>query len=123
MKKRSPLAERRATRRAKRALAEEKRTITMPPPMARNAPASREAIHFFKAAHRTLAGLWWRWQNEKAYEDINDYRKTLAPYAHSAGVTIEKMTKRPFGCVFSIADGRRYQLSETGRKYSYQRIS
>lgn len=48
-----------------------------------------------------LCYLWERWQDEKEYEDINDYLKAIQ-------IRIPgdfKMTKRPFGFVAKCDDG------------------
>jgi hypothetical protein len=49
-----------------------------------------------------LGYLYGRWQDERQYEDIEDYRKAVevkAPY-----VKIIKMSKRPFGFIFEAED-------------------
>lgn len=51
-------------------------------------------------ATETLEALYCRWQDEKAYEDINDYQKALQKALPD--MAIAKMTKRPFGCLIHI---------------------
>lgn len=48
-----------------------------------------------------LCYLWARWQDEKEYEDINDYLKAIQIRIPGAF----KMTKRPFGFVSRCDDG------------------
>lgn len=86
------------------------------------AEKSQSALDFFKAAKETVLYLAMRWQDESQFEDINDYKTPLIELAIKHGVTIEKMTKRPFGCVF-VTDGKRFQLKCTSRVYSYVRIA
>ena len=44
----------------------------------------------------TLFNAYMRYQDEKEYEDINDYLEVFKKYDKS----IKKMSKRPFGIVF-----------------------
>ena len=54
-----------------------------------------------------------RWSDEGEYEDINDYKKVLDPIVKRLGLTIDKMTKRPFG--FQVVHGgMRYQVNTRG---------
>ena len=55
-----------------------------------------------------VAYLIARWQEEREHEDINEYRPHLQREAPD-GVEITGMTKRPFGCRFSI-DAERFVL-------------
>lgn len=95
-------------------------TIIQLPP--RNAPASPIARGFSEAVADLSFNLWNRWQDEKDYEDINDYLEPYKPLAKKYGVELIKMTKRPFGLQFRISDGREYQISTTSRATGYQRI-
>ena len=81
-----------------------------------------EALNFFNKAQATFEMLYDRWQDEKAYEDINDYQKPLESIARECGITITKMTKRPFGCHFSV-DNKIFALSLSAKSYSYKRIA
>jgi hypothetical protein len=58
---------------------------------------------------QTLDYLYSRWQDEKEYENINDYAKPMNRHFERHGLTLEKMTKRPFGCIVVI-NGKRYQV-------------
>ena len=55
--------------------------------------------------------LWERWQDEKEYEDFNDYAKEMAKMVSDTIGTQVKYsgTKRPFGLKFS-ANGCNYHL-------------
>lgn len=46
----------------------------------------------------TFANLWERWQDEKDYEDINEYGKVLHGAINEIGeCMLFKATKKPFG--------------------------
>ena len=81
-----------------------------------------QALAFFNTAGDTLAYLWSRWQDEKEYEDINDYAKPLQSLADAAGVTIVKMTKRPFGCVIAVEEKQFTVTIKGNGAYEYRRI-
>ena len=49
----------------------------------------------------TVAGLYFRWQDEKEYEDINDYLTTIKKTIPEAYA----ITKRPFGIKVKCDDG------------------
>lgn len=48
--------------------------------------------------------LYYRWQDEKKFEDINDYGKALAAPACKAinGAKLVSANKKPFGATFSV---------------------
>ena len=48
-----------------------------------------------------MCNLYYRWQDEKEYEDINDYLEIIRKHIPEA----EKMTKRPFGVLVRIKEG------------------
>lgn len=55
-------------------------------------------VIYNKEVSNTFANLWDRWQDEKEYEDINEYGKVL----HGAINKVDecmlfKATKKPFG--------------------------
>lgn len=52
-----------------------------------------------------VGNLAARWDDEREYEDINDYRTVLAPFFQAAGFDIVKMSKRPFGFTTKSVDG------------------
>ena len=80
------------------------------------------ASDFFTAVADTTGYLYERWLDEKDYEDINDYLPVVAKIADEFGVSIVKMTKRPFGFHFTV-DGRTYAMCATLRTISYKRIA
>jgi hypothetical protein len=61
-----------------------------------------QAVEFSNKAGKILLPLWERWQDESKYENIADYAAPLQATATACDVTIEKMTARPFGCVFTV---------------------
>lgn len=49
--------------------------------------------------------LYERWQDEKEYEDFNDYVKVMMKYMPE-GATLVKGTKRPFGVVINYGGNK-----------------
>ena len=64
-----------------------------------------------------LCGLWERWQDEKDYEDINDYLAVIKNHLPSA----YKMSKRPFGVLCKCDDGDLH--IQVKRKGNYLNLS
>jgi hypothetical protein len=80
------------------------------------------ALAFFDEVYETLSDLYGRWQDEKEYEDIEDYRAPFVEVAKKHGVRIVKMTKRPFGFVFSTELGT-YTATANASGVAYKRIA
>ena len=59
---------------------------------------------------------YMRWQNEKDYEDINDYSILFEKKLDPLVIKFLKMTKRPFGFKFT-AGGKKFQLAITAKRY------
>ena len=69
-----------------------------------------------------LVYLWGRWQDEKEYEDFEDYKKS-ASKSLPKGMDFVRMTKRPFAVTFAYKGADRHmKLSVTSRKYSLQYV-
>jgi hypothetical protein len=83
---------------------------------------SINALRFYEAGETLFLSLSARWQDERQYENIEDYRTVLLPLAMEHSVTIERMTKRPFGCEFTT-EGKRFVLKCGASTYSYKRIA
>jgi len=72
----------------------------------------------------TFINLWVRWQDEKEYEDINEYGKvmfdTLTKQLPNIGAEYLSVNKRPFGIRVKL-DGRAWNISVTrsGRGFSF----
>lgn len=49
-----------------------------------------------------MAYLYRRWQDEKQYEDINEYGDAIKKVLPKKGVTFLRMSKRPFGPVIGF---------------------
>ena len=60
-------------------------------------------------AIRQFDYLYWRWQDEKQYEDFNDYVGAMMKYMPS-GATLVKGSKRPFGVTINYG-GQKVQIS------------
>ena len=56
--------------------------------------------------------LYIRWQDEKEYEDFKEYEGGMIKNLPD-GATMESMTKRPFRCIFRLADGTRKWIKVT----------
>lgn len=69
-----------------------------------------------------LGYLYGRWQDEKEYEDINDYGKA---FTKNTGYPVIRMKKSPMTFVFShpkVADSV-YELKVTARSTSWRRVA
>lgn len=71
----------------------------------------------------SMGYLYSRWQDEKQYEDFEEYKKVmiknLEPFE---GFTLTKATKRPFGFQFTIGNGALYAVEVNSRSSSWGRI-
>jgi len=76
---------------------------------------------FLNEGTETLSYLYERWQDEREYENINDYAKPLTALATKHGLKIEKMNKRPFGCDVSI-NNRKFRVDVTARSMGWKEI-
>lgn len=61
-----------------------------------------DSIHTDIEFQHTIANLTGRWNDEKEFEDINDYKAVLQKVLDKFDVSIIKMHKRPFGCTVLI---------------------
>ena len=60
--------------------------------------------------------LFGRWLDEQKYEDIVDYAIPFADVLKPFGVVVVRMTKRPFGVIFTL-NGGTYHLRRTMKTY------
>ena len=67
--------------------------------------ATPERVQKVMANIQLIVNLYWRWLDEREYEDINEYGKVIAS---KLGFPVQ-MTKRPFGFKFD-----NYQAKVTG---------
>lgn len=74
---------------------------------------------FIDTNQRLLGNLWGRWQDEKEYEDINDYGKVIAE-KFPEGWTLLKSNKRPFGVTVKI-EAEEWKISVTGTSMGWKR--
>lgn len=65
-----------------------------------------------EAVFNTFINLYGRWQDEKEYEDFNDYVKVMQTSVEKVvgKITNVKGTKKPFGLKFTTSDGREVSL-------------
>ena len=86
--------------------------------MVKNTEKTRAAaLKIYKDNELTIQNLRCRWFEEGQFEDFNDYRHGLKIKDEN----FVKMTKRPFGFKFKVADSV-YQMSCNDRHISYKRI-
>jgi hypothetical protein len=83
--------------------------------------ATPEALVFFERIEEIMCELYGRWQDEKDYEDINDYSKPLEGAAKVSKVKILGMTKKPFGVRYSVGEKEFHAFIKGGRTYRYNR--
>jgi len=81
------------------------------------------AAKFYKDMQGTMVDLAVRWQDEKEYEDINDYAKPIKPKVEAIGGEFIKMMKSPsFGFTFKLGIAT-YRINHGKTIYSYKRIA
>lgn len=83
---------------------------------------SQAASDFFDAAAPVLGDLRVRWEYERGYEKIADYILPFRSIAAKHGVTLGRMTARPFGFTFSV-DGKTFQINISRNTVGYRRIA
>lgn len=85
-------------------------------------PADLKRINaMVNGLEETMAHLYSRWQDEKEYEDINDYGAVIIKKLPK-GFKLLKMSKRPFGFDWTMENGFKYQLTMTARQLAWKRI-
>jgi hypothetical protein len=62
-----------------------------------------------------LTNLYERWQDEKQYENFNDYKKVIKQQMKE--FNIKNVTKRPFGIVFNYKDNEFFYGLKVDGKY------
>ena len=82
---------------------------------------TKKAKKFFNETAPFVECLAFRWDNEKEYEDINDYKTALQKKGKEFGVKILKMTKRPFGFTWKLGKAT-YKTKTTSKNISMARI-
>jgi hypothetical protein len=80
----------------------------------------------FNAMQKTMEMLWGRWQDEKEYEDFQDYvdhlnkvLEAMKKQTMTTNAVFVKMQKRPFQFVFDF-EGWRVSFKMTARQYSWR---
>lgn len=77
-----------------------------------------KVVIFLNDITETMSSLYSRWQDEKEYEDINDYQLPLKTLLEKHGVIITQMLKRPFGFKMTM-DGKKWQVKSVCRGYNF----
>jgi hypothetical protein len=81
-----------------------------------------KALQLFEKLQNLMVNLYSRWQDEKDYEDINDYGVNIKKYVVEIGGEFIKMNKRPFGFVYKLENAI-YQVIVRSSRYEYKRIA
>ena len=75
----------------------------------------------YEKLQTSVIDLSCRWNDEKEYEDINDYGDVLKTKVEELDGTFVKMTKRPFGFTFTVDDAK-YKIGCNATQYYYKRM-
>lgn len=81
---------------------------------------SKSVQAFINTNQNLLGNLWARWQDEKEYEDINEYGARIAKQ-FPEGWKLLKSNKRPFGITVQI-EAEEWKISITGRSMGWKRV-
>jgi hypothetical protein len=80
----------------------------------------------FNAMQKTMELLWGRWQDEKQYEDFQDYInhcstvfETMKGATKTNNAVFVQMSKRPFAILFDF-EGWQVQFKITSKQYSWR---
>ena len=68
-----------------------------------------------------LGYLWGRWQDEKEYEDFDEYANVMKAMVENAGIKFVKASKRPFG--YTIDIGRQVMIYATATHLNWKTIT
>lgn len=68
-----------------------------------------------------MSYLYDRWQDEREYEDFNDYRDAMVKAVGVIRGKFVKAHKRPFGCTFVSEKGLSYRFKITSAHYQFKR--
>jgi len=71
----------------------------------------------YKEMEKPLSSLYWRWDDEKEYEDFKDYIAHAKKKIEELGVTFIGMKKSPFSIFYSVA-GYKGELRISKTKYT-----
>lgn len=105
-----------------KALAHPATQSAQPKPATNDQAIADKVQKFFRANQNLIVSLYYRWQDECEYENIADYSKVIAKPVVKIGGKFVKMTKRPFGFVFTL-DGSTFHFTINGSRYSFKRIA
>ena len=78
----------------------------------------------FEKLENLVLNLSARWCAERAYEDIEDYKKVIEKEL-SSKIRLLGVSKKPFGFTFKHLDfiGANYCIYTTGSSYAWKRIA
>ena len=76
---------------------------------------------FYRRIQEGMLNLHARWQEEKEYEDFNDYENVFRTWIPK-GFALIKATKRPFGFTFQVGTDAVYSITCSSKTYSWGRI-
>lgn len=88
----------------------------------RNLDIRKNLSVLFDETADSLEYGWSRWQDEREYEDINDYAQLFTKAIEKSGFQLIKMTKRPFGFIVNPKPEVTIQYYCNGRNAGYKQI-
>lgn len=79
------------------------------------------AEEIWKSCEIRVSYLFSRWQDEKEYEDFNEYVKVMKQLIEELGGKFIKGYKRPFGFSYEL-NGQKFQITINKKNYSYRNL-
>ncbi len=80
-----------------------------------------QARKIFEELENTMTNLYCRWQDEKEYEDFEDYKKIIADKLIPYDAKFLSMSKRPFAVKFQLSNAT-YEIKVSATQYEYTLI-
>jgi hypothetical protein len=77
---------------------------------------------FIKRVRDSVLDLYFRWQDEKQFEDFQDYAKAFKSWL-PAEFSFVKATKSPFGFQFQNARGLVYSFTVNSKQTAWKRVA
>lgn len=79
------------------------------------------ALQIYGDLQNTMINLYSRWQDEREYENINDYSNVAKPIVENLGGIFLEMSKSPFGFTYTLGEAT-YKIMTTSKHYSFKRV-
>lgn len=81
----------------------------------------QKALDIYKKLGPLMEELYFRWGEEKQYEDWKDYEKVFKKAVEDEGGVFLKCKNHPFSFTYNL-EGCTYEVKLTSKQYSYKRI-